>query len=220
MRANDVMGLLVSVQTDWKRVLWNPRNQRFGNVISWTHGGSFIFSDPFTYKELLLAVESHEYSFQLFDGSIIQIHYAFEDDCATLSSARLAYYGSPQSQTSGDYPDDTGMEVHPDPDFVITNWVRLDYQPGVQGGVLHSPCHIHIGGIPRSRLMVRRVPTPKQFIEFIMALCYPAQYARQRLDENGDYKNSNKIRSVNKPCIDLHGNVWCDLATHLSVPGV
>lgn len=220
MRANDVTSQLVAVQTDWKRFLWNSRNQRFGNVFSWSQAGSFILSDPFTYNELLSAVESHQYSFQMFDGSIIQIYYAFREDGVTLSSARLAYYGSPQSQTSGDNPEDTRPEVHPEPDFVITNWIRVDYEPGAQRGVLHSPCHVHFGGIPRSRLMVRRVPTPKQFIEFIMALCYPVEYARHRLDDSGEYKSTSKIRALNKPCVDLHGNVWCDLATHLWVPGL
>ena len=92
MRVNDVLGLLESVRNDWDFLLLNSRNQRFGNTVSWRQEQSFFFADRVTYQDVIEAADQGQYSFQVYDGSLIQLYYAFDGDGETLRSARLAYY--------------------------------------------------------------------------------------------------------------------------------
>jgi hypothetical protein len=162
---------------------------------------------------MLLAAEEGQYSFQIYDGSLVQIFYAFDNDGATLKSARLAYYGSPDSHRTR-----RRERPHFDLDSEITNWIRFDYNRDPARGVLESPCHLHFGGLPRLRMMVRRVPNPKQFIELLLGWCYPDEYASHRLDASGCYKALRKIQNLHKPALTVIDEHVCLWTSHLFVP--
>jgi hypothetical protein len=214
MRVNDAFGMLESARRDWSHLLLNPRSYRNGNIISWRANQSFFFSENVTYLELIEAVEQGQYSFQLVDGSIVQIYYNFGEDGRTLLQGRLAYYGSPDSHRSR-----RSSEPSFDLDSRLTNWLRFDFNRAPLLGILESACHLQIGGLPRSRLMVNRMPTPKQFIELLMSWCYPREYRAHRLDARGNYRNLEKVRSVHlKPSV-LVDEVVCGHTTHVSIPG-
>lgn len=98
------------------------------------------------------------------------------------------------------------------------SWLRIDYDPEHARGVLHHDCHMHLSAFPRARLVVAGVPTPKQFIEFIMALCYPEAYHAHRLDNSGQYINEGHIVTINSNCVPLtEHNVFRQM-THFRIP--
>lgn len=98
------------------------------------------------------------------------------------------------------------------------SWLRIDYDPEHAKGVLHHNCHMHLSAFPHARLVVAGVPTPKQFIEFIMALCYPAVYQAHRLDQSGQYISEEYIKIINSTCVPwIEHNVFSQMA-HFRVP--
>lgn len=98
------------------------------------------------------------------------------------------------------------------------SWLRIDYDPVHARGVLHHDCHMHLSTFPYSRLVVAGVPTLKQFIEFIMAFCYPEVYEKHRLDDEGQYINASHLEIINSGCVPLKDhNVFRQMA-HMRIP--
>ncbi|OYE04625.1 DUF2290 domain-containing protein [Nostoc sp. 'Peltigera membranacea cyanobiont' 232] len=111
-------------------------------------------------------------------------------------------------------------------------WFRIDYQPLIETvsleknkkeviestGILHSKCHLHISGFPNSRFPVCGIPTPKQFIEIIIAFCYPEKYQKYRLDQQGNYVDLNCIKDVNKIIVDFDNDNIFQMMTHIKIP--
>lgn len=98
------------------------------------------------------------------------------------------------------------------------SWLRIDYAPDKAKGVLHHACHMHLSSFPLARLVVAGVPTPRQFIEFIMAFCYPSIYEKHRLDSHGQYANADHILTINSNCVPLGDhNVFRQMA-HFRIP--
>jgi hypothetical protein len=112
------------------------------------------------------------------------------------------------------------------------SWFRIDYQPLIETvsleknkkeviestGILHSKCHLHISGFPNSRFPVCGIPTPKQFIEIIIAFCYPEKYQKYRLNQHGNYVDPNRIKDVNKIIVDFDNDNILQLMTHIKIP--
>ncbi len=65
---------------------------------------------------------------------------------------------------------------------IPVRWVRFDYVATGRGRLLHTDSHLHVSGLPRTRFAVAGVPTPKQFIEFVVSHFYPAFYTLARRD--------------------------------------
>src|SRR5262249_3029105 len=97
-------------------------------------------------------------------------------------------------------------------------WIRIDYEPIASRGVLHGERHLHISGFPQSRFLVRGVPTPKQFVEFIMVLRYPEVYHERRLNGEGKYADAEHMKNVNSLSIACESNEAFALMTHIVVP--
>lgn len=98
------------------------------------------------------------------------------------------------------------------------SWLRIDYDPEHAKGVLHHDCHMHLSAFPNARLVVAGIPTPKQFIEFIMAFCYPEVYHVHRLNDNGQYINEGHIVTINSNCVPLtEHNVFRQMS-HFRIP--
>jgi hypothetical protein len=100
------------------------------------------------------------------------------------------------------------------------SWVRIDYDPEHARGVLHHGCHMHFSAFPRARLVIDGIPNPKQFIEFIIALCYPGIYAKHRLDDDGQYINEAHIFAVNSNCVSLQEDNIYRQISHLRIPNI
>ncbi len=98
------------------------------------------------------------------------------------------------------------------------NWLRIEYDPENAKGILHYDCHMHLSAFPHSRLPVAGVPNPRQFIEFVMALCYPNLYEQHRLNEEGQYKTESNIVSVNSKCFPLAENKVFSQIAHFRIP--
>jgi hypothetical protein len=77
---------------------------------------------------------------------------------------------------------------------------------------------MHLSSFPHSRLVVAGVPTPKQFIEFVMALCYPKIYETHRLDSRGQYHCEEYIKLINSSCVTLKDHLVFRQMAHLRIP--
>ena len=213
---SDVFSMLTSVYGDWSHILANPRYTRNGDVITWARYKPFFMSEPARYAEIIKVVSEGQYSFQMIDGSVIQIYYEFQAGGKILKTAKLAYYGLNNGREEEDCRGaDIGAEVKKT-DSV--SWLRFDYELTMTQGVLHSDCHLHTCGFPNSRFVVRGVPTPKQFIEFLIALRYSEEYKKHRLDSNGRYRDLDLIRKINVPTLPLKDNDIFNVVFHFRVP--
>ena len=77
---------------------------------------------------------------------------------------------------------------------------------------------MHLSGFPDARCVVAGVPNPRQFVEFVMAVCYPETYKAHRLGEDGEYTNPNKIGDVNSQCCSTVDNLAYKQLIHLRIP--
>jgi hypothetical protein len=206
MRNNDAIGLLVSTYEDWGHVLANPRFFRKGNIISWKDNSHPMLADPVMPADINQLAEDRQYTFQIADdGAIIQIYYEFENDGITMKSAMLAYYSTAIS-----------IYMPSIPPFV--RWLRFDYAPKHARGVLHHDCHLHLSYFPDSRIAVKGLPNPKQFVELILALCYPDIYKAHRLNSSGEYHNEAKQIEINRSAINLTDSEIFKQMTYLCIP--
>lgn len=107
----------------------------------------------------------------------------------------------------------------PAPDVEV-GWLRIDYSNSASddGGVTHPKCHMHLSHFPDARLIVDRIPNPKQFIEFVISICYPGIYKEKRLDQAGMYVDKAKMCNVNVSLLsDLNMKEICTYAPFLHI---
>lgn len=179
---------------DWEGLLVNPRYCRRNNVVCWTSFKGGKLKEPVTSEQVLVVLEQKQFSFQWAeDGSLFQFLYIF-DNQNVLTEARLAFY---LIRSKGSFEDGTA-------EIKSTAWIRIDYDSFAAAGLLHSACHLHIHGFPQSRIVVDGVPGPRQFIEFIVATCYPDYYRMHRLS-GADPVNVETMREVNACTMKLTG---------------
>lgn len=225
MRLNDTVGLITSVFTDWQGYLYNPRHIRKNNTVTWKGARVLRFGDQLKHEDLKMLISEGQYTFQVTeDDSIIQIYYSFESNGITVNDARLAYYGSPITEYLALEPErEEDLITQPESPLAYEEsgirWLRIEYDRIAARGILHSDCHMHICGLPSSRFVVNRIPTPRQFVEFIMALCYPNLYQRHRLNQDGSYLDAETMQKVNNQCLNCVSDGTYQLMSHFSVPG-
>lgn len=225
MRLNNGVSDLVSIFVDWEGVLANFRGIRQGNSIVWSGYKPNMLDDPITLRDVASMAEERQYTYQVVeDGSLIQICYDFDDDGITVLSAKLAYYGNRDASTLGILVlPNIEEEVPPNSlngwQSAVVPWLRVDFDPASSRGVLHSPCHMHLSGLPDSRLMLNRLPNPKQFVEYVLALFYPDTYSRHRLEQDGAFRDASTLERINAPLFPIPVHEACALMTHIYVPG-
>jgi len=102
----------------------------------------------------------------------------------------------------------------------VAPWIRFDYDPGAgKRGILHHDTHLHFVGFPNTRVAVNGVPTPRQFIEFVMGAFYPSEYAAKRLDRDYLFRNQRAIENLNEVACPTMGATPLHLVAHLALPG-
>jgi hypothetical protein len=224
MRISDVHSMLISTYIEWSGFLANPRFVRRGNEITWADRSGAFLPDLVSSVDMLALAENKQYTFQTLDnGSIIQFYYEFDNSGDDVKSASLAYYGAPTTYSEESYESEAGedpvesLQIKEQP---FVSWLRFDFSPTTARGVLHHECHLHLSGFQNSRLMVRRLPTPKQFVEFVIATCHPEQYKTHRLGPSGDYRDLTKIRSVNEEVFACEDHALYNYLIHVATPGL
>lgn len=201
MRISDAFGALHAVYQDWApHVLTNPNYVRVGNSIIWPNFHPHMLEDPVSPDDVALLFEDGQYSFQVIDGALIQIRYDYNADGDSLQTASLAYLK-------------TGVAGND-----AVGWLRIDYDPVSEKLFTHPRCHLHLSLFPDSRFLVHGVPNPKQFVEFVISLCYPELYAARRISAAGEFLDEGHLTSVNSPCPTFDEDRACRYVTHVRIP--
>jgi hypothetical protein len=237
LRINDVISDLTSTYNEWDQVLANRSFVRRENIISWNNYIDQRHPDIIRRSDVAELERLRQYSFQVIDdGSIFQLYYDFQNNGVDLNSASLAYFST--GGWKGVYeeyielsPHGKSFEINSDPtisemtlfsvpDDLLVPWLRIDYSPKEVRGPLHHSCHMHIGLFQSARIPLTGIPTPHQFVEFIIALCYPEQYRDLRLGEDSNYKTSDidRLKEFRTRCfVSTNGQVF-DILPHIQVP--
>ena len=177
-----------------------------------------------------------QYSLQIIeDGSLIQIFYEFERNNHTLTSANLGYFNAggisydlcqelqypelsptditPEAQPLGLFEDNNSFEDDP-----IIAWIRIDYSPHNYCSPLHHSCHMHLSLFEYARIPLTGVPSPRQFIEFIISMCYPEIYTNKRLDMKYEPNNVSHIISLNSKYFPFISSDVYQMLPHFNIP--
>lgn len=224
MRINDILSNLKGLQSKWSGFLLNPRVVRRGNEITWESFDGRRFADVLYADDVVLLAEARQYSFQCADGSLFQFYYAFDRTGRHLSAAGLTFI-----QVPGDIAivgpnleeaDDEG-ELGQDLEAVSplpAAWVRVDFAPRDVCGCIHGACHMHVSLSPHVRIPVVGVPSPEQFVEAVTAWFYPSEYQARLLDDDGHFKDVDRIIEVNCGAIEAEINIESMQILHLNLP--
>jgi hypothetical protein len=232
VRASDVVSDLTAAKIDWQDYLVNARFVRRDNVISWYNYEKVWLGDHVSAGDFLSLVDNGQFSFQFAeDGSILQLMYEFDPTAEFLSRACLSFYGAPENIGPGEpevvqleegkvdsFEEELEEPGRPFVDSWNSHWLRIDYDNEERTTLVHGVCHMHIGDWPRSRVLVRGVPGPAQFIEWIMALFYPDSYRKHRLDEKGKFANILQMQNVNRRTLFFEDHDFFKYMTHLFIP--
>jgi hypothetical protein len=202
MTASDVFRQLIAVFVDWQGVLKDPQYIRRDNEITWSNATHVVLPDKLTRADTRELSRSGQFTFRVSeDDSILQISYMFAQ-AGDLDCARLAYY-----QVGSPYQVDEGINVYPTEDEssdAPVHWIRFDYVRTQRCRALHMDSHLHVSGLPGIRIAVEGVPTPKQFVEFVISHFYVNTYADFRLHGDQQFLDTDQIDQLNSERITLH----------------
>lgn len=232
MKVTDVISDLTAACIEWGKFIANSQYIRTKNIVSWAGFSKIWLSENLTPQEFLNLVENGQFSFQLLeDGSICQLLYEFDAAGEKLVRASLAFYGKPpifnEEEPNPEKFDENDTEFNADLADVetefcdlnsISRWLRIDYDCDEKNSAVHGDCHMHVGGLPGARILVRGVPGPAQFIEWVMALFYPDIYRNHRLAADGDFVNIAKLKNANRRAIAFDDHDFYRYLTHILVP--
>ena len=244
MRVSDVFQSVIASYNEWDDVLANPNWARGDTWVSWTRREPGTLEHEMRFRDLVGLVNERQYTFQVTDdGSILQLYYRFEPNGVGLSHARLAFYCSglrlderdESTLNTGVWPsvDSHGIRADEGSGEVVEDrtvgWFRIDYDPlTVAPGVNHPPCHLHFSGFPDARLIVNGVPTPRQFVEFVISSFYPEVYRQKRLSEqtvsnastrNWVFREPHRMTELNADGFAVESEPMYQLLCHFRVPG-
>jgi len=202
--------------TDWPGFLANKNATLRGKVVAWPNYVPSI-EKTVTWETVSLLASNRQYSFQLLDGSIIQMLYDFSGPQSELKSAMLAYY---ENRVEDEIDEDTEGEVIPLDDALNSSppkWLRMDFTGGEDGSRIHADCHLHLSGFPDTRISCAGVPGPRQFLESLFAWLYPGHYRNTVLCQP---EEDLKIRfvEVNRVCIHAEKREQFNSLLHLALP--
>lgn len=228
MTPNDVMGDIVASYMDWQPYLLNLNYCRSGTVIQWNNCQKIMFDEPLRSADVITLQERSQYTYQVgADGGMIQLYYDFSIGEKSLASASLGFYriDSVPDERDEEQEDEKIQSLNTiggdtKPNERTVSWMRLDYKPEDSGSVCHGASHLHCGGFRDVRLFVEGVPTPHQFVEFVMASFYQRTYEKHRLDLSRRYSEESfhKIREFNNTSFNIPSNNLNRLITHLQIP--
>ncbi len=232
MKITDIIGSIVSAKNDWEHHLANLRAIRKEHTITWANFEKCWIGNYLSEDEFLNMVNDGQYSLQIpEDGSILQLFYSFNPRDNQLESACLAYYGSPDQSNENQFEFSRLNEIEPEvleDDYepeagqttseISARWLRLEYERDQADRITHSKCHLHVGGMPETRIIVRGVPGPAQFIEWTMALFYPKIYQTHRLEDKETAEISTILQRINRLTLPFVEADITQQTPHLLIP--
>lgn len=235
MKLNDFYSHMASLQARWPCFFANYNFVRKNNEITWNKRAE---REDFEKTPDLLArlIEKRQYSMQVAeDGSIIQLYYSFLPDGATVNEASLSFIfaGEHQNYENSDDDmeniDDDGsqedgvicpIESSMEGIFPLSgqSWMRLDFHPKDASDCLHYHSHLHLCISSEIRIPVKKILTPKQFIELIIAWFYPSTYRSTKL-QNGKFQlEPSEIKSLFGDILQVVDDIPILGGIHISVP--
>lgn len=129
----------------------------------------------------------------------------------------IEFFGVLPDIEEAEFAQETAPEVAPDD--AVVSWIRFDYDPSAkETGILHHDCHLHLAGFPHMRIPVTAVPSPAQFVDFVMATCYPGIYKEHRLADPHSFTDPNHYERIGSACVRLDNFEWLGGVTSLWVP--
>lgn len=254
MKIKDALTSLKDAYIDWDGFLLNPRyvqreqkdeqNRVLYQEITWDRrDATYRTADLVTEQSIIELSNASQYTFQVKDdGSIFQIYYNYDRSGNNIQSASLSFYLS-RSHIKRVDEDTLLNEISVLPsenqdlmlDAVLSSvnnqsvgWIRIDYDPTAkERGIIHHDCHMHLSNFPDTRFIVEGIPSPRQFIEFVVATVYPSQYKDHclSLEVNEDsnigvwkYSDATRIKAVNSICISIEANSVYNQLSHFIIP--
>ena len=222
MRLSDAFSSITAAYDDWSHILINNSYIRNNHTISWINYEPIEMPSLVHRSDIAMLEGKKQYSFQIIDdGSILQLFYSYRNDDEILVKASLAFYHVGILETTFDKEGnsllvvDSNIENYDDP---LIPWLRIDYSPETKHGPLHHSCHMHFGLFQHARIPISGVPSPRQFIEFIIAMCYPYHYESKRLDKEGEPLNLTSLRNINDSVFPETEGCVFDILPHLRIP--
>ncbi len=216
MTPDETLRELNACFTDWPGFLANKNATLRGRIVAWPNYVPSIEKNV-TWETVSLLASNRQYSFQLIDGSIIQMLYDFSAPQAELKSAMLAYY---ENRIEEEPDEETEGEVVPlddDSNSSSPKWLRMDFSKREDGSSIHAHCHLHLSGFPDTRISCAGVPGPRQFLESLLAWLYPDHYRDTVLvREDDDLKL--RLVDVNRVCIQIMPREHFNSLLHLTLP--
>ncbi|MHB1845283.1 MAG: DUF2290 domain-containing protein [Deltaproteobacteria bacterium] len=221
---------MISAVTDWDGLLVNLQATRRGNEFSWSNSTSSFIPQPVTAASVRELFRERQYSFCATDGSLFQLGYRFDRSGDALTHAALSFLAS-STQAGRDEEDEesalaevegflTPLSGAPGGDDDLVPWLRLDYAPAAERrDLLHHDCHLHLAGFSDLRLPATGVPSPRQFVEMVVAAWYPDEYRKHRLPQGAIGLSNNLAASINEHVVPVQCGVLRTQVIHLGVPG-
>ncbi len=223
MRVNELYKSLRSTYDDWSDFLINPQFVRREEEIIWQNYAPPRLAYPILRSDIAQLIDKGQYTFQVSeDDSIIQIYYRCQKN--KVLKANLAFYSLAEAPAADGEVTDLEEDLWDEPSFNLpredgpVGWLRIDYAPQEERGVLHHHCHLHLNAFPEARFVVDGLPTPKQFIEWIVSLCYPEKYKAHRLNQDWHYQDHQQIQAVNSLHIQIAESEICNYISHFRIP--
>lgn len=196
MTINEAYGEVQGSFIEWGGFFKDPNYYRTNNWVTWRNATDLVKSHLITVADLHDLTERRQFSFRVADdGSLIQLGYHFDRD-GILIGARLAFYKYPAPTRDENEEIIVQPSEEGDPSELVS-WIRLDFTSDLQPKVGHMPCHLHLSGFPTIRFSVFGVPSPAQFVEFIVSHFYPVEYVSVRLSPEGRFENYQRINAIN-----------------------
>ena len=210
---NELIGFLVSVSLcDLQFFAFQKRRE--GNVIEVTfkeamHISAALKNRPYgaVYDHF---VKENAYNVKMFDGSLIQMMYMF--DQRELLRHRLAFFPAPSSKEFPITPEFNEIEGIYAARVAASNVpfpLRFDYDASNDRhqSVVHAKSHLTLGQYENCRIPVTKPMTPGRFIDFILRNFYDTP-ARRYADEL-----PNDRRSFAESIVPEERNV-----VHIAIP--
>lgn len=191
MNLNQCYGSLKEGYEYWRDFFANRRFCIHGNEVVWYQPQLNRTALRITAYDFGTICDSGQYSFQLIeDGSIVRLWYRFDRRGREVEAASLSLIRPPSTDKLS-YVE--GQRVA-DQLNGVCDWFRIDFDPNVNCIPGHAACHIHFSDMANARIPLSRLPTPKQFIAWVISLVYPEVHT-ERLGDKLDDANA-----INAPC--------------------
>ena len=216
MTPTDALQEITSCFLDWDGLLANQRAIRNDRTVCWPNYAPRI-EDEVSWSTIISLATERQYSFQLFDGSLIQLLYDFSLPAGTLRSARLAYYEGTQNDETTEEAEDVISPVEDDQNDRLPRWLRLDFGRHNDPSCIHAECHLHLCNLPETRISCAGVPGPRQFLESVIAWFYPEIYQQRILESDPDIRGRRNV-DVNRHSHLIEPADHFNSLLHLSLP--